>query len=142
GNQRDYFSNDTFRGRSLVSSAVYYEVTPPVILPLQHVFGGVTSSTNGAVNTAHGAPTASTQATTVNSTIIDNLSDVVICAFFASQPNNPYLDNEDLQQIHHDDLEEMDLRWQMAIDNGYLQKDKNRAKTDKTKHGNEKSVKS
>ncbi|GJV48352.1 hypothetical protein Tco_1438564 [Tanacetum coccineum] len=29
GNQRDSFSNDTFRGRSLISSAVYYEVTPP-----------------------------------------------------------------------------------------------------------------
>ncbi|GJW91246.1 putative ribonuclease H-like domain-containing protein [Tanacetum coccineum] len=29
GNQRDYFSNDTFRGRSLVSSDVYYEVTHP-----------------------------------------------------------------------------------------------------------------
>ncbi|GJZ88559.1 retrovirus-related pol polyprotein from transposon TNT 1-94 [Tanacetum coccineum] len=55
-----------------------------------------TSSTNGAVNTAHGATTASTQATIVNSTIIDNLSDVVICAFFASQANSPQLDNEDL----------------------------------------------
>ncbi|GJX69387.1 ribonuclease H-like domain-containing protein [Tanacetum coccineum] len=41
-----------------------------------------TSSTNGAVNTAHDATTASTQATVVNSTIIDNLSDAVICAFF------------------------------------------------------------
>ncbi|GJR45727.1 hypothetical protein Tco_1313830 [Tanacetum coccineum] len=70
-----------------------------------------TSSTNGAVNTAHGATTASTQATAVNSTTIDNLSDAVICAFFASQPNSPQLDNEDLQQIHPDDLEEMDLRW-------------------------------
>ncbi|GKE70470.1 hypothetical protein Tco_1528542 [Tanacetum coccineum] len=74
-----------------------------------------TSSTNGAVNTAHGATTASTQATAVNSTTIDNLSDVVICAFFASQPNSPQLDNEDLQQINPDDLEEMDLRWQMAM---------------------------
>ncbi|GJY60824.1 ribonuclease H-like domain-containing protein, partial [Tanacetum coccineum] len=72
-------------------------------------------STNGAVNTAHGATTASTQATAVNSTTIDNLSDAVICAFFASQPNSPQLDNEDLQQIHPDDLEEMDLRWQMAM---------------------------
>ncbi|GJR24384.1 retrovirus-related pol polyprotein from transposon TNT 1-94 [Tanacetum coccineum] len=71
------------------------------------------SSTNGAVNTAHGVTTASTQATAVNSTIIDNLSDAVIYAFFASQPNNPQLDNEDLQQIN--DLEEMDLRWQMAM---------------------------
>ncbi|GKB69499.1 ribonuclease H-like domain-containing protein [Tanacetum coccineum] len=74
-----------------------------------------TNSTNGAVNTAHGATTASTQATAVNSTTIDNLSDAVICAFFASQPNSPQLDNEDLQQIHPDDLEEMDLRWQMAM---------------------------
>ncbi|GKB22347.1 ribonuclease H-like domain-containing protein [Tanacetum coccineum] len=37
-----------------------------------------TSSTNGAVNTAHGATTASTQATDVNSTTIDNLSDAVM----------------------------------------------------------------
>ncbi|GKF28412.1 ribonuclease H-like domain-containing protein, partial [Tanacetum coccineum] len=73
------------------------------------------SSTNGAVNTAHGAITTGTLATDVNSTTIDNLSDVVICAFFASQPNSPQLDNEDLQQIHPDDLEEMDLRWQMAM---------------------------
>ncbi|GJR81888.1 putative ribonuclease H-like domain-containing protein [Tanacetum coccineum] len=74
-----------------------------------------TSSTNGAVNTAHGATTANTQATTVNSTTIDNLSDAVICALFASQPNSPQLDNEDLQQINPDDLKEMDLRWQMAM---------------------------
>ncbi|GJY52117.1 hypothetical protein Tco_0442964 [Tanacetum coccineum] len=62
-----------------------------------------TSSTNGAVNTALGATTASTKATSVNSTIIDNLSDAVICAFFASQPNSPQLDNEDLQQIYPND---------------------------------------
>ncbi|GJU43671.1 ribonuclease H-like domain-containing protein [Tanacetum coccineum] len=73
------------------------------------------SSTNGAVNTAHSATNASTQATVVNSTTIDNLSDVVICAFFASQPNSPQLDNKDLPQIYPDDLEEMDLRWQMAM---------------------------
>ncbi|GJR18067.1 hypothetical protein Tco_0966594 [Tanacetum coccineum] len=58
---------------------------------------------------------ASTQATAVNSTIFDNLSDAVICGFFASQPNSPQLNNEDLQQINPDDLEEMDLRWQMVM---------------------------
>ncbi|GKE88904.1 hypothetical protein Tco_1566379, partial [Tanacetum coccineum] len=73
-------------------------------------FVSANSSTNGAVNTAYGDTTASTQATAVNSTTIDNLSDAVICAFFASQPNSPQLDNEDLQQIHADDLEEIDLR--------------------------------
>ncbi|GKA64977.1 putative ribonuclease H-like domain-containing protein [Tanacetum coccineum] len=76
------------------------------------------SSTNGAVstaqavNTANGVSAANTQ---VNASNIDNLSDAVICAFLASQPNNPQLAHEDLQQIHLDDLEEMDLRWQMAM---------------------------
>ncbi|GJR23845.1 ribonuclease H-like domain-containing protein [Tanacetum coccineum] len=74
-----------------------------------------TSSTNGAVNTSHDTTTTSTQDNTVNSTTIDNLSDAVICAFFACQPNSPQLDNEDLQQINPDDLEEMDLRWQMTM---------------------------
>ncbi|GJQ97166.1 uncharacterized mitochondrial protein-like protein [Tanacetum coccineum] len=74
-----------------------------------------TSSTNGAVNTALGAITASTQATVVNSTTIDSLSDAVICDLFASQPNSLQLDNEDLQQIHPGDLEEIDLRWQIAM---------------------------
>nr|GEU48111.1 hypothetical protein [Tanacetum cinerariifolium] len=69
-----------------------------------------TSSLNGAVNTAHGVTTASTQATVVNSATINNLSDTIICSFFSSQPNSLQLDNEDLQQIHPDDLEEMDLR--------------------------------
>ncbi|GJU01071.1 putative ribonuclease H-like domain-containing protein [Tanacetum coccineum] len=81
----------------------------------QKFLRSLTNNINGAVNTAHGATTASTQATTVNSTTIDNLSDVVICAFFASQPNCPQLDNEDLQQIHPNDLEEIDLRWQIVM---------------------------
>ncbi|GJR31265.1 ribonuclease H-like domain-containing protein [Tanacetum coccineum] len=52
---------------------------------------------------------------TAYSTNINNLSDAVICSFFASQPNSPQLAHEDLQQIHPDDIEEMDLRWQMAM---------------------------
>ncbi|GKB56977.1 putative ribonuclease H-like domain-containing protein [Tanacetum coccineum] len=53
-----------------------------------------TNSHNGAVD---------------SSTTIENLSDAVIYSFFASQPIIPQLDNEDLQQIHPDDLEEMDF---------------------------------
>ncbi|GJY41195.1 plastid delta12-fatty acid acetylenase [Tanacetum coccineum] len=72
-------------------------------------------STNEAVNTAHGVSAANTQANTANPINFDNLSDAVICAFFSSQPNNPQLTNEDLQQLHPDDLEEMDLSWQMVM---------------------------
>ncbi|GJY70488.1 hypothetical protein Tco_0474191 [Tanacetum coccineum] len=74
-----------------------------------------TSISNEAVNAAHGATTASTQVNSAYLTNIDNLSDVVICSFFSSQPNSPQLAHKDLQQIHHDDIEEMDLRWQMAM---------------------------
>ncbi|GJX35804.1 ribonuclease H-like domain-containing protein [Tanacetum coccineum] len=50
-----------------------------------------------------------------SSTTIENLSDSVIYSFFASQPSTSQLDNEDLQQINPDDLEEMDLRWNIAM---------------------------
>nr|GEU68728.1 hypothetical protein [Tanacetum cinerariifolium] len=45
----------------------------------------------------------------------DSLSNAVIYSFFASQSTSPQLDNEDLKQIDVDDLEEMDLKWQMAM---------------------------
>nr|GEY45267.1 retrotransposon protein, putative, Ty3-gypsy subclass [Tanacetum cinerariifolium] len=72
-------------------------------------------NTAQAVNTAHGVSTASTQVNDAYFKNIDNLSDDFICAFFASQPNSPQLVHEDLQQIHPDDMEEIDLRWQMAM---------------------------
>nr|GFB04003.1 hypothetical protein [Tanacetum cinerariifolium] len=74
-----------------------------------------TSNTNEADTTASGVSTAHTQGTTVNSTYVDNLSDAVICAFLASQPNSPQLAKEDLEQIDPDDLEEMDLHWEMTM---------------------------
>ncbi|GJY14535.1 hypothetical protein Tco_0384957 [Tanacetum coccineum] len=74
-----------------------------------------TNSTNEAVNTAHRVSTASTQVNAANFTNLDTLSEAVICSFFASQPNSPQPAHEDLQRIHPDDIEEMDLRWQMAM---------------------------
>ncbi|GJR69695.1 putative ribonuclease H-like domain-containing protein [Tanacetum coccineum] len=44
-----------------------------------------------------------------------NLSDATIYAFLANQPNGSQLVHEDLEQIHEDDLEEMDLKWQLAL---------------------------
>nr|GEW54561.1 hypothetical protein [Tanacetum cinerariifolium] len=46
---------------------------------------------------------------------VDSLSNAVIYSFFASQSTSPQLDNKDLKQIDVDDLEEIDLRWQMAM---------------------------
>ncbi|GJV82241.1 putative ribonuclease H-like domain-containing protein [Tanacetum coccineum] len=74
-----------------------------------------TRSTSAAVNTAQGVNTATTKATADNLTTVDSLSDALIYSFFASQPRSSQLDSEDLQQIHLNDIEEMDLKWQMAM---------------------------
>nr|GFA05162.1 hypothetical protein [Tanacetum cinerariifolium] len=62
------------------------------------------------VNTANGVSSGSTQ---VND--VDNLSNAVIFAFLASQSNSLQLVHEDLEQIHQDDIKEMDLKWQKAM---------------------------
>ncbi|GJZ19795.1 ribonuclease H-like domain-containing protein [Tanacetum coccineum] len=78
---------------------------------------GMSSSSSSTQNMAFVSSSNNNTSSTNDaySTNIDNLSDTVICAFFASQPNSPQLIHEDLQQIHPDDMEEMDLRWQMAM---------------------------
>ncbi|GJR50386.1 putative ribonuclease H-like domain-containing protein [Tanacetum coccineum] len=74
-----------------------------------------TNSATRVVNSALGINTASTQCTTDSSTTVENLSDAMIYSFFASQPSILQLNNKDLQQIDPDELEEMDLRWNIAM---------------------------
>ncbi|GJV38809.1 hypothetical protein Tco_1417249 [Tanacetum coccineum] len=62
--------------------------------------------------TAYGVSTAHTQSSPTSG---DNLSDAVICAFLASQPNSPQMSRDDLEQIDPDDLEEMDLQWEISM---------------------------
>ncbi|GJQ97370.1 ribonuclease H-like domain-containing protein [Tanacetum coccineum] len=39
----------------------------------------------------------------------------VACSFFAQPTTSPQLENKDFQQIDEDDLEDIDLRWQVAM---------------------------
>ncbi|GJY78418.1 putative ribonuclease H-like domain-containing protein, partial [Tanacetum coccineum] len=68
------------------------------------------NTANVQVNTAStNVSTASTNDSTAS------LSDATIYAFLANQPNGSQVVHEDLEQIHEDDLEEMDLKWQLAL---------------------------
>ncbi|GKB90356.1 putative ribonuclease H-like domain-containing protein [Tanacetum coccineum] len=68
------------------------------------------NTVNVQVNTAStNVSTASTNDSTAS------LSDATIYAFLANQPNGSQVVHEDLEQIHEDDLEEMDLKWQLAL---------------------------
>ncbi|GJU38331.1 ribonuclease H-like domain-containing protein [Tanacetum coccineum] len=69
-------------------------------------------STNKANNTAYGVSIAHSQSSPTSG---DNLSDAVVCAFLPSQPNSPQMSREDLEQIDPNDLEEMDLQWEMVM---------------------------
>nr|GFA95835.1 hypothetical protein [Tanacetum cinerariifolium] len=74
-----------------------------------------TDSTNESVSVVPSVSATSTKDQVSTLPNVDSLSDVVIYFFFASWFNRPQLDNEDLTQINADDLEEMDLKWQMAM---------------------------
>ncbi|GJW30498.1 putative ribonuclease H-like domain-containing protein, partial [Tanacetum coccineum] len=44
-----------------------------------------------------------------------SFSDATVYAFLSTQPKGSQLVHEDLEQFHDDDLEEMDLKWNMAL---------------------------
>ncbi|GJZ10599.1 ribonuclease H-like domain-containing protein [Tanacetum coccineum] len=67
-----------------------------------------TASRNFGVNTAGETNSLSQVSSTPG-------ADEVVCSFFAQQTTSPPIDNEVLQQIDQDDLEELDIRWQVAM---------------------------
>nr|GEW84106.1 hypothetical protein [Tanacetum cinerariifolium] len=82
---------------------------------LSFVSSTSTDSTTDSVSAAASVFTACVKLPASPLLNVDSLSDAVIYSFFASQSTSPQFDNEDLKQIDVDDLEEMDLRWQMAM---------------------------
>ncbi|GKB78277.1 hypothetical protein Tco_0945172, partial [Tanacetum coccineum] len=77
------------------------------------------SSTNGAVKTAHDATTASTQAIVVNSTTIDNLSDVIIYGFkvadgYANNEGKKIL-KEHWKEVFHECRRKVATTWHLWL---------------------------
>nr|GFC87635.1 hypothetical protein [Tanacetum cinerariifolium] len=72
-------------------------------------------STNDSVSAAVNVSTVGTKLSASTLPNVDSLSNAVIYSFFTSQSSSPQLDNEDLKQIDADDLEEINLKWQMAM---------------------------
>ncbi|GKF33524.1 putative ribonuclease H-like domain-containing protein [Tanacetum coccineum] len=74
------------------------------------------SSTN-TINTVNtGVSTGNTKVNTASTkTSTASFSDATFYAFLSTQPQGSQLVHEDLEQIHDDHLEEMDLKWNMAL---------------------------
>ncbi|GJW67717.1 hypothetical protein Tco_0122141 [Tanacetum coccineum] len=79
-------------------------------------FVSTPSSTND-VNTANVQVSTTSSSVSTDSTqdSTASLSDATVYAFLANQPNGSQLVHEDLEQIHEDDLEEIDMKWQLAL---------------------------
>ncbi|GJR91755.1 ribonuclease H-like domain-containing protein [Tanacetum coccineum] len=71
-----------------------------------------TSSTND-VSTAYGVSTSSGHNSQREGS--SSYTDELMYSFFANQSSGPQLDHEDLEQVDEFDLEEMDLKWQVAM---------------------------
>nr|GEZ67057.1 hypothetical protein [Tanacetum cinerariifolium] len=74
-----------------------------------------TDSTNEPVSVATSVSAVSAKIHVSSLLNVDSLGNAVIYLFFASQSNSSQLDNDDLKQIDANDLEEMDLKWKMAM---------------------------
>ncbi|GKE08550.1 ribonuclease H-like domain-containing protein, partial [Tanacetum coccineum] len=60
--------------------------------------------------------TATTKVNTASTEICTaSFSDATVYAFLSTQPKGSQLVHEDLEQLHDDDLKEMDLKWNMAL---------------------------
>nr|GEX69312.1 hypothetical protein [Tanacetum cinerariifolium] len=108
--------------RSLPTDLKIYEAevkssstTSPTTQNIAFVSSQNTDSNNESVSVVASVSAASTKVPVSSLSNVDTLSDAVIYSFFASQSNSPRLDNDDLKQIDADDLEEMDLKWKMAM---------------------------
>ncbi|GJV43173.1 ribonuclease H-like domain-containing protein [Tanacetum coccineum] len=80
-------------------------------LSMDDLYNNLKVNTNEIVNTAHSVSAASFKDQASTASYVDDL----IFSFFANQSNALQFDNEDLEQIDVDNLEEMDLKWQVAM---------------------------
>nr|GFC83413.1 hypothetical protein [Tanacetum cinerariifolium] len=82
---------------------------------LTFVSSTTTDSTTDSISAAVNVSAVGTKLTASTLPNVDSLSNAIIYSFFASQSSSPQLDNKDLKHIDADDLEEMDLKWQMVM---------------------------
>ncbi|GJU04479.1 putative ribonuclease H-like domain-containing protein [Tanacetum coccineum] len=74
------------------------------------------SNTNNANTASSQVSAASSSVNTVSSQVCTaSVSDNIVYAFMVENPNGSNVLHQDLEQIHEDDLEAMDLKWQLSL---------------------------
>nr|GEV85306.1 putative ribonuclease H-like domain-containing protein [Tanacetum cinerariifolium] len=108
--------DDLFNSLKIYESEVKQSSSPGTVTQnLAFVSSTSTNSTTDSVSAAASVSTAYVKLHASPLPNVNSLSNAVIYSFFTSKYTSPQFDNKDLKQIDVDDLEEMDLRWQMAL---------------------------
>ncbi|GKE91177.1 hypothetical protein Tco_1572272, partial [Tanacetum coccineum] len=109
--------DDLYKNFKIVEQDVKRSVTSSSNSSSQNMAFVSTPGSSNEDNTANvQVNTASTNVSTASiNDSTANLSDATIYAFLANQPNGSQVVHEYLKQIHKDDLEEIDLKWQLAL---------------------------
>ncbi|GKA78554.1 hypothetical protein Tco_0785091 [Tanacetum coccineum] len=109
--------DDLYKNSKIVEQEVKRTVTSSSKSGSHNMAFISTPSSTNEVNTANVQVSTANSTVSTDSTLDStaNLSDATVYAFLANQPNGSQLVHEDLKQIHEDDLEEMDLKWQLAL---------------------------
>ncbi|GJZ71226.1 putative ribonuclease H-like domain-containing protein [Tanacetum coccineum] len=109
--------DDLYNNFKIVEQEVKRSIISSSNSSSQNVAFVLTLGSTNDVNTSNVHVSTTSSSLSIASTT-DNtarLSDATIYAFLANQPNGSQVVHEDLEQIHEDDLEEMDLKWQLAL---------------------------
>nr|GEY02226.1 ribonuclease H-like domain-containing protein [Tanacetum cinerariifolium] len=104
--------DDLYNNFKIIEQEVKRTVTSSSSLGSQNMaFLSSPGSTNEVDTTKLQVSTVSTPVSTVSTyDKTANLSDATVYAFLANQPNGSQLVHEDLEQIHEDDMEKIDLK--------------------------------
>nr|GEY84782.1 ribonuclease H-like domain-containing protein [Tanacetum cinerariifolium] len=109
--------DDLYNNFKIVEQEVKRTVTASSSLGSQNIaFLSSPDSTNEVDTANNQVSIVSTPVSTVSThDNTTNLSDATVYVFLANLPNWSQLMHEDLEQIHEDDLKEIDLKWQLAL---------------------------
>nr|GEZ71454.1 hypothetical protein [Tanacetum cinerariifolium] len=92
-----------------------YKTAQELWAAILKTFGAKNSSGKEEVNTAS-IPTASTNISPASANIrATGISQDTTCPYIASQSNGSQIKFKDINQIDEDDIEKMDIKWNMAL---------------------------
>nr|GEV95996.1 hypothetical protein [Tanacetum cinerariifolium] len=100
----------------LMHTIVWRNISDLDTMSLDDLYNHLKNSSRNEEDNSAGVPTASTQISTAGATVAPaSISLDTACAYIASQSNGSQIKYEDINQINEYDIEEMDIKWNMAL---------------------------